>query len=65
MLTQGLRKADFMRLLGVHGSKVDRLLDLPHKSRLEQVDDALAKIGYRLRVAVEPTDRRDAAWTRS
>ncbi|GLQ87198.1 type II toxin-antitoxin system HicB family antitoxin [Dyella flagellata] len=61
MLAKGLRKADIVRLLGVHGPQVDRLLDLAHKSKLEQVEDALGKIGYRLSVAVEPVDKRRAA----
>lgn len=53
MQEQGLRKADLVRLLGVHGPQVDRLLSLLHKSKLEQVESALDKLGYRLTLSVE------------
>jgi antitoxin HicB len=61
MLAKGLRKADLVRLLDVHGPQVDRLLSLLHKSKLEQVEDALAKLGYRVNVSVEPRESRRAA----
>ncbi|WP_199100658.1 type II toxin-antitoxin system HicB family antitoxin [Dyella sp. ASV21] len=61
MLAKALRKSDLVRLLGVHGPQVDRLLDLAHKSKLEQVDDALGKLGYRVQVTVEPMTARRAA----
>jgi antitoxin HicB len=61
MRAKGLRKSDLARLLGVHGPQVDRLLSLTHKSKLEQVEDALTKLGYRVNVSVEPVDRRRAA----
>jgi len=60
MISKGLRKADLMRLLGVHGPQVDRLLSLTHKSKLEQVEEALARLGYRVLVSVEPVGRRAA-----
>lgn len=53
MQEQGLRKADLVRLLGVHGPQVDRLLSLLHKSKLEQVESALDKLGYRVTLSVE------------
>ncbi len=53
MREQGLRKADLVRLLGVHGPQVDRLLSLLHKSKLEQVESALDKLGYRVTLSVE------------
>jgi antitoxin HicB len=61
MIAKGLRKADLGRILGVHGPQVDRLLSLCHKSKLEQVEDALAKLGYRVSVSVEPMAGRRAA----
>jgi antitoxin HicB len=61
MMAKGLRKADLVRMLGVHGPQVDRLLSLVHKSKLEQVEGALAKLGYRLSVSIEPFDGRQAA----
>lgn len=61
MQAKGVRKADLARLLGVHAPQVDRLLDLTHKSKLEQVEGALARLGYRVTVSVEPVRVRHAA----
>jgi antitoxin HicB len=52
----GVRKTEPARRLGVHAPQVDRLLDLRHASRLDQVEAALRAVGKRLVVAV-----RDAA----
>lgn len=52
MQARQLRKADLARLLGVHLPQVDRLLDLRHSSKLEQVDAALNAVGYRIELAV-------------
>lgn len=54
MLAKGLRKADLARLLGAHAPQVDRLLSLLHKSKLEQVESALERLGYQVHVSVEP-----------
>jgi antitoxin HicB len=48
-----MRKADLARLLGVHMPQVDRLLDLRHRSKLEQADAALNAVGYRIEPAVQ------------
>jgi antitoxin HicB len=61
MLARDLRKADLVRLLGVHAPQVDRLLSLSHKSKLEQVEDALGHLGYRVNVSVERVTARYAA----
>ncbi|ULU25282.1 type II toxin-antitoxin system HicB family antitoxin [Dyella terrae] len=61
MQTKGVRKADLGRMLGMHAPQVDRLLDLAHKSKLEQVEGALAHLGYRVNVSVEPVGVRHAA----
>ncbi|RDS86014.1 type II toxin-antitoxin system HicB family antitoxin [Dyella psychrodurans] len=61
MLANHLRKADLVRLLGVHAPQVDRLLSLSHKSKLEQVEDALGHLGYRVNVTVERVTARYAA----
>jgi len=53
---QGVRKADLARRLGWRKSQVDRLLDLNHHSRLEQLEAAFATLNKRLTVAI-----RDAA----
>ncbi|MHB1272524.1 MAG: type II toxin-antitoxin system HicB family antitoxin [Rhodanobacter sp.] len=52
MQVKGLRKADLARLLDMHLPQVDRLLDLRHRSKLEQVESALNAVGYRIELAV-------------
>jgi|SRR5690348_3535518 antitoxin HicB len=52
MQAKRMRKADLARLLGVHMPQVDRLLDLRHRSKLEQVEAALNAVGYRIELAV-------------
>jgi antitoxin HicB len=61
MQARRIRKSDLARKLGVHAPQVDRLLDLTHKSKLDQVEHALAVLGYRMNVSVEPVDNRRAA----
>jgi antitoxin HicB len=61
MRARGLRKSDLARKLGMHAPQVDRLLDLTHKSKLEQVEAALAVVGYRVNVSVSPIESRPAA----
>lgn len=56
MREAGLHKADLARRMGVYRPQVDRLLDLSHASRLDQIEAALASLGKRLAIAV-----RDAA----
>jgi antitoxin HicB len=41
-------KAELARRLGWHDHQVDRLLDLSHPSRLDQIETALAALGKRL-----------------
>jgi antitoxin HicB len=61
MRAKGLRKSELARKLGMHAPQVERLLDLTHKSKLEQVEAALAAVGYRILVSVEPIEARRAA----
>lgn len=56
MRAKGIRKADLARSLGVHMPQVDRLLDLRHASKLEQIEAALRAVGKVLTVEI-----RDAA----
>lgn len=44
----GLTKADFSRRLGIPKSNVDRLFDLRHASRLDQLEAALKLLDKRL-----------------
>ena len=52
MRRAGLKKADLARLLLVHAPQVDRLLDLNHSSRLDQMEAALGVLGKHLDVRV-------------
>jgi antitoxin HicB len=52
LLETGKKKADLARLLNVAPSLIDRLLSLRHKSRIEQIETALAALGKRLVVDV-------------
>ena len=50
MREQGVGKAELARRLGWHMPQVDRVLDVEHHSRLDQMDAALGAIGRRLDV---------------
>jgi antitoxin HicB len=50
MREQGVGKAELARRLGWHMPQVDRVLDVEHHSRLDQMDAALGAIGRRLEV---------------
>ena len=47
------RKAGLARRLGARPASVDRLLDIAHASRLDQLDAALAVLGKRLDVKIK------------
>ena len=53
---QKIREAELARRLGCRKSQVDRLLDLNHHSRLDQLDAAFTALRKRLTIAI-----RDAA----
>jgi antitoxin HicB len=52
MLSSGTRKADLARKLNIAPVLVDRLLSLKHKSKIEQIETALALLDRRLLVDV-------------
>jgi antitoxin HicB len=52
----GVKKADLARRLGIPKTTVDRLFDLDHHSRLDQIEAAFAALGKRIALEV-----RDAA----
>jgi antitoxin HicB len=56
MRAQNIRKADLARRLGLHLPQIDRLLDLRHASRFDQIDTALRSLGKSLTIEI-----RDAA----
>jgi antitoxin HicB len=49
----GTTKADLGRRLGWHAPQIDRLFDLRHHSKIEQIDQALRALGKRLVVSVQ------------
>jgi antitoxin HicB len=46
-------KAELARRLHCHLPQIDRLLDLSHRSRLDQIEQALLAVGKRLTISVE------------
>ena len=52
MTEQGLRKADLARRLGWHLPQVDRLFDLNHASRFDQIEAAARALGRHIEVRV-------------
>ena len=52
MRAQGIGKADLARRLQCHLPQIDRLLDLGHASRLDQLEQAFAAVGKRLELAI-------------
>ncbi len=52
MREQGIGKAELARRLQCHLPQIDRLLDLEHASRLDQLEQAFAAVGKRLKVAI-------------
>ena len=52
MTEQGIKKAELARRLGWHLPQVDRLFDLNHASRLDQLEAAARVLGKRLDLRV-------------
>jgi antitoxin HicB len=52
MTEQGLRKTDLARRLGWHLPQVDRLFDLSHASRFDQIEAAARALGRHIEVRV-------------
>lgn len=52
MTEQGIRKAELARRLGWHMPQVDRLFDLRHASKLDQIEAAAKVLGRHLEVRV-------------
>lgn len=52
MTEQGIKKAELARRLGWHMPQVDRLFDLRHASRLDQIEAAARALGRHLVVRV-------------
>jgi antitoxin HicB len=52
MTEQGMKKAELARRLGWHMPQVDRLFDLKHASKMEQIEAAAGVLGKRVLVQV-------------
>ena len=52
MTEQGIKKAELARRLGWHMPQVDRLFDLRHASKLDQIEAAAKVLGRHLDVSV-------------
>ncbi len=52
MTEQGVRKAELARRLGWHMPQVDRLFDLRHASRMDQIEQAARVLGLSIEVRV-------------
>lgn len=52
MMEQGVKKAELARRLGWHMPQVDRLLDLRHASKFDQIEAAAHALGKRVEVQV-------------
>jgi len=52
MTEQGIKKAELARRLGWHMPQVDRLFDLKHASKLDQLEAAAAVLGRHIEVHV-------------
>lgn len=52
MTEQGIKKSELARRLGWHMPQVDRLFDLKHASRLEQIEAAANVLGRHIEVHV-------------
>ena len=59
MRDQGIRKAVLARRLHCHAPQVDRLLDIRHASRIDQLDAAFSALGQRVRVEALPDNYPD------
>ena len=54
MQAEGVGKAELARRLGCHAPQIDRLLDLGHASRLDQIEAALHALGRELHIETRP-----------
>jgi antitoxin HicB len=53
MRQAGIDKAELARRLGIAAKDIDRLFSIHHKTRLDQIEAALAALGRRLVIGVE------------
>lgn len=51
--SSGVRKAELARRMGIHKQQVERLMDIDHASRIEQLEAAFAALQMRLVVDIQ------------
>lgn len=59
--SSGVRKAELARRLGIPKTIVDRLFDLNHRTRIDQIEAAFAVLGKRLSIEIEDATYTPAA----
>lgn len=52
MTEQGIKKAELARRLGWHVPQIDRLLDLNHASRFDQIEAAARALGKQIEISI-------------
>jgi len=51
-LSSGIRKAEFARRIGISKTNIDRLFDISHETRLEQLEAAFLALGLKVVIQV-------------
>ena len=59
--SSGVRKAELARRMGIHKQQVERLMDIDHASRIEQLEAAFTALGMRLTVEIQDANFLNAA----
>ena len=49
----GIRKAELARRMGIHKQQVERLMDIDHTSRVEQIELEFAALGMRFVIDIQ------------
>ena len=52
MMDQGIKKAELARRLGWHMPQIDRLFDLKHSSKFDQIEAAATVLGCHIEITV-------------
>ena len=52
MMNQGIKKAELARRLGWHMPQIDRLFDLKHSSKFDQIEAAATVLGYHIEITI-------------
>ncbi len=61
MLEQGINRAELSRRLDLHRPQVDRLVDVRHASRIDQLEAAFGALGQRLEISVSKATKSKVA----